>query len=106
MRTINHEIRDLVDQLKSLRKDAGYNQEEFAERIGRHQSSISRFEDFESYPRLDMIRDYLVALDQDIKFVVKPAVPENTYKFTQPATEDGNSNVISHWEPSREHVDS
>lgn len=85
-RAHNHLIRNIVDELKQLREDQGYTQTEFAQLIGRNQSSISRFENFESYPSFDMVRDYAIALKHQIKINLVPLQDTNgSYSYTTKA---------------------
>lgn len=63
--------RDVVDQLRSVRKAQGMTQESLAERVGTKKSNISRLESGRYNPSLDFLVKVADGLGKQIQIKVK-----------------------------------
>ncbi|MDP9801211.1 transcriptional regulator with XRE-family HTH domain [Arcanobacterium wilhelmae] len=73
LRAQNNRARDLVAELVKARKDMKITQIDMAAELEVDQATISRFENFVTYPRLDFLRDYAEAVGKEIQFMVSDA---------------------------------
>ena len=64
-------IRDVADQLRSVRKAQGMTQESLAERVGTKKSNISRLESGRYNPSLDFLVKVADGLGKQIQIKVK-----------------------------------
>lgn len=65
--------RDFLDRLIEIRKSAGINQEEVAERMGVSHNAVSQFEHYDADPTLSALRRYALAVDASISFKAVPS---------------------------------
>ena len=65
------EHRVLIELLVRLRKSRGYNQTQFARRLGVHQSFVSKYEKFQRRIDLVEVRRIAVELDFDLLHVAR-----------------------------------
>ena len=61
---------ELIGKMIAARKQAGLNQRELAQRMGRSQAVVSRLESAEHSPRLDTLLEYVEACGHRIEFKV------------------------------------
>lgn len=59
--------RQLMDQLVDLREKHGLSQAEVARRMGVHQSSVARFEAYDSNPTFSTLRRYALAIEARLR---------------------------------------
>lgn len=63
------------DKLKSLRIERGLTQEELAEILGTSKQVISRYENNQRSPKIDVVQKYAKILDISIKYFSDNAIP-------------------------------
>ena len=67
-------MKNIVEQLKSIRREHGLSQSEFGERLGLPQSHISRIEQGETDPRFFTVADMARVLDQELVLIPRSMV--------------------------------
>ena len=60
---------EILAKLTRLRNEKGFTQKELAEKMGKHQQTISKIEKREKSPTLTTLCDLANALDVDIAFI-------------------------------------
>lgn len=72
---MNHNVTELIEQLRATRLAQGLSQRELGERIGLPQSNIARFESGGTDPSLSKMLELARALDLELKLVPRRALP-------------------------------
>ena len=85
----------LADKIMTLRKKAGWSQEELAEKLGVTRQSISKYEGAQSIPDLDKILKLSEIFGVTTDYLIKDELEEEEYASSQMQENESESTTLT-----------